>query len=1514
MAKINKDNQQITSPNQPELIHDNERLGKHRHRGVQQAGLDKKLPESKQASGVALAKRSSVSLETLSRPDFDLSTGTSTSGTSERQSKSTGEFYFGNDPLSKQQIIDQLAQEQSSIYCIRSLEDLEKHGLIQQVWLENGQLQKAEGRLFDNEPITLVFDLTTMSPGDIASFNDILQVGPKCNDKPLGDQVRRVFLVNDRMLKGTQAANPDLWRRLGQMSQPVIPQKAAQNDNTADSRLDETLLAQHTTESIPENKAVVTIDFATVDDWYPYLFGSISLNEQGQLFFSEGALAGLADDTHLMFKNAPWDNDGFTEALATALRKGGFEANRHWISMPREISFSKDQISKTELNVWKERTVKESEAFTPQSPFVCINSHSIDSLKNRFRVEGTSVVRADMLANLLNGCHQLVITSKLDQQQWLWLLTQLEQLPEEQRPSVYTNVARERLLSPEAERLWQTAEESGDQSGHARPESHLTYEISPTDTMEFLQQVNLTSQNEFIFTLSDTPLMEALANGTPLIFSGLERNPKLAAMLETLLLPSPYLFIHGHKVDLPKANVTFIRPAQSTGSALIDQVFKSQDPQRQPPENPIYSLLNSLPRPSQKTYPAVPPWSSSSFQHQFEQQAETERQLDGSDRIMPCHQRKALHVLLAKAYRGDSAVYSFIKAKIAQHYPDQPVNSRANRSALQQWLIRHPEPELKDIKADFWTLARHCPAEVHQSIRKFEKTDNASIQALATYLVSAAGRSRQSWLARRLKVNLNSARKQSFFDGRVRSTLRDALIANKTSLKHGSVISETVASVERSINDVLVSDQSDQQKSQKIKDILAPIFQNDRLPPHCEDLPTALLSNQRHTQSWQERRLVHLANRVQEYPMVFLQGEAGAGKTFMAQAIAARAGYPDCQVMQMGPHRTTEELFGGTQLISQQTDNKADHHTEFREGPLLQWALSKNPPLLVLDEANLAPDGLLAPLAGLTREPPVIHYQGREYPLTKNHRIILTGNPDHYEGRHLDTTLKSRIPTFFYHPLPDTVLARSIILPGLPREWSDATKQQACDRLLTLFNHFKALVPGDLTTPRDIKDVLTTVHQILRYYPAASHLPTERSKYELDDITEAQVNALIHRAFMDSLGGAVTGDFQQRLTSLNLWYQGQYPEDSSVVTGADQTFEQFLQALQAENRDADFSPEPVRQLVYRYWQSLDKNEGGRTATLVEGPAGWGKDFILDRTIRLWQKRQTQQQQSVTPFIHINANPNQWSTLVDSVKQAMSQGQLIAISELNLIPSSYLEGLFNDVLTGHAAPGFRLFATINPGSFDGREALSPALKSRCTQVKLGALSQQALEGLIQRLPGMPEGLPQWLSGHFHQLANALDAQNSPVQLSLDDLFSTAKHLAKQSHEQSPQQRPDQWQSAFQQHLSLPFRALTTPLPGLQDTTTALAQAHKKQQRRLDLERIANGVPGLPAPITVKFGHAARSEQREVTVLPNITDQEMMTTVQTVLNTTVKSSNSRHDSPARTSREKTEKPDHGTSYSF
>ncbi|USE35133.1 hypothetical protein [Endozoicomonas sp. SCSIO W0465] len=171
MTRIDNNNQQTTDSQQPEFTTATDG-GKRNYlsRTATQAALDKQLPESKQTPDVALIERSPIASKATFSTDFERSPVDSTSKTSDHQSKSSGEFYFANDPLAKQQIIDQLALEQPSIYCIRSLDDLEKHGLIRQFWLENGQLHQAKGRLFADQPITLVFDLTTMSPGDIASL------------------------------------------------------------------------------------------------------------------------------------------------------------------------------------------------------------------------------------------------------------------------------------------------------------------------------------------------------------------------------------------------------------------------------------------------------------------------------------------------------------------------------------------------------------------------------------------------------------------------------------------------------------------------------------------------------------------------------------------------------------------------------------------------------------------------------------------------------------------------------------------------------------------------------------------------------------------------------------------------------------------------------------------------------------------------------------------------------------------------------------------------------------------------------------------------------------------------------------------------------------------------------------------------------------------------------------------------------------------------------------------------
>ncbi|CAB1097865.1 unnamed protein product [Ectocarpus sp. CCAP 1310/34] len=105
--------------------------------------------------------------------------------------------------------------------------------------------------------------------------------------------------------------------------------------------------------------------------------------------------------------------------------------------------------------------------------------------------------------------------------------------------------------------------------------------------------------------------------------------------------------------------------------------------------------------------------------------------------------------------------------------------------------------------------------------------------------------------------------------------------------------------------------------------------------------------------------------------------------------------------------------------------------------------------------------------------------------------------------------------------------------------------------------------------------------------------------------------------------------------------------------------------------------------------------------------------------------------------------------------AMRKGELILLDELSLADDAVLERL-NSVLEpgrsitlaekggegavgGHgaaetvvAAPGFRVMATMNPGGDFGKRELSPALRSRFTEVWVPALSdREDMEGVVQK---------------------------------------------------------------------------------------------------------------------------------------------------------------------------------------
>ena len=1405
--------------------------------------------------------------------------------------------YFIEDDTQRQQVLESCRHTGSGpVIMLRSPADLDHHNLTSTlICREDGRVHQAPGRLLAEQPFTLVLDLTVMSPGQIASLNDLLAQPRYFLGEPLKDSVRLVALVSPSMLEpGPGKPGPDCWRRL--LAFPTLypastPAGKRLMKKNAVVKSDEVLLAERvqmladaaSLAGQSGDSATKTIDFTDGDAWRTRLFGGLTLNAEGKLCFRAGQLAGLDEYQPVILRDAPWDNPDFTTALTTAMREGGFEANGSWVTLPDSLRWFRKDSSPEEIALLRQQFVQKKRSplspargVTPDSA-VYLNPVSLADALCDTQIHNGAIYSSDTLKQLLSGCQTLCLTEPLTDVQWLRLLRRLERLD---NPPDLIDLTREArgfkpVLQPDIQCQVYPHE--------ALPKlgkTHKTWRITAqTQWSSLWQNTQLASQNELRFEVHDTPLLKALKEGEPVAFYGLETCPELMARLESLLAYPPYLFINGQKVLLPRAKVTFLWPEWATQpksplwkNALAQGVLLSP-PASEP--HPMMELLENLPPSTQKRYPAKPPWQGEDFNALLTRQVEQEVLEDGAKAKLPVHYRKALHSLLIKAYRGDDEMYGYLKCRVRELHPDVPPETAANRDALKQWLGQHPVIDRRLLERHFWSLIRHCPVSSFSELLPdgFNKPDKAALDRLACYLVGAAEPGQRKVLARCLMVNLRASSALRYYQGARRSRLRDALLAAGGRRKSSEAVSEQARSLDQRIGLIVENNPDQKQAIDSTAAALKGYFPEELLQGDFRDLAQALVLGSRGQRDRQQRRIRRLAGRVQQHPLVFLQGEAGAGKSHMARVVAEQlrqgAGQertPPPEVLSLGPETSAGKLFGQADIHK---DISGDASSTFEPGPVLRWAMSDNPPLLVLDEANLAREGVLAPLAGLLETPPRISYQGQDYQLSDRHRVILTGNPEHYDGRHMDSTLKKHMLTLYYRPLDQDMLAESIIQPALPTHWSDSLKDQGTRAILSLYRQYAGLLP-DALSPRDLQDVLCRINQTLRHHQQGLATADGTDAVETGDLTADPSPEALHQvvfdAFSDSLGGRVPADDHNRFHALGQWYKAHFPCDSSLMESKKAAFQNFLEQLRKEKPKADLNSAPVVQLVQQYWQFLDLQQDqprGRRSLLVEGPAGWGKDFILDCVLALWK----QQLPASAPFVHINASPNQWDALEKAARTAMEKGQKLVISELNLLPSRFLEGLFNEVLTsGTAQPGFALFATVNPSSFGGREALSTALKSRCTQVRLAPLSEPDLRGLLSRRTNNLS-LPGWLSTRYQSLSELLEQRHAPVQLGQDDLFRAADILNHTTQEN--------WPGAFKTTFGLALQAAGLTMDALEqrliDSVEPMKDGRGERREKLSLSLNKE----QPEPLTIELlapdADPAWDAGRHILYLPDTADE-------------------------------------------
>ncbi len=445
--------------------------------------------------------------------------------------------------------------------------------------------------------------------------------------------------------------------------------------------------------------------------------------------------------------------------------------------------------------------------------------------------------------------------------------------------------------------------------------------------------------------------------------------------------------------------------------------------------------------------------------------------------------------------------------------------------------------------------------------------------------------------------------------------------------------------------------------------------------------------------------------------------------------------------------------------------NFGDKKTKLLPGCLQRWAetpsVDQQPVVLIIDEANLMSPGALNSLKSMFGSGRSINNGGQKAGLlSPNHRVIVTGNPESLAGRNLDSFIRQYGVPFYYLPFDDGFLKDCILKPRIMTlpVLSAVQKKHCLDMAMTLWQKYRTLLPEHEFTPRDLHDISD---KLAFYLQCSSH-------EHIDDVDNSAINTLIWESFMATLGGEVSLGKRYKLDALKLWFSAHFGLDTSVVKGATDKFEGFYTKLKLNSaRKPDmrfsFSGQGVRDLAMPLWRQLEQIElekasktccQGKHATLIEGPAGRGKDQLL--RLLLQQKLETAEPGIQEPIM-ANAGSSSWQGLKEKIARARDEGRIIIISELNLLSSEYLEGELNDVLTGVAAPGFHLFATVNPIDYGGRHSLSSALSSRFIICRIDDYDKNELIA-IARLsmtdsPDLARQLAIWHKGLCDQLRNA-----------------------------------------------------------------------------------------------------------------------------------------------------------------
>ncbi|MBO9493173.1 hypothetical protein J7438_03570 [Thalassotalea sp. G20_0] len=1282
----------------------------------------------------------------------------------------------------------------AEIHLIQSFEDLSRDNLRQRIHLEvGGKCQRSPGKLFDNSrPIRLVVDLQKMHPSDTVALNDLLDPeSPALNKIRLGSHVEILVLVQKKQLHtgNTFSLGADTCRRINRVDNTWDYQKKLASLTSVPeahpSILDISPCAPDENNPSHENeKCSINLCHGSVP-WRPTLLGSYGVKADHGFGWEAGVIEREVPKK-LWITDAPEEDPAFTQALRNIKITREIEVQGEKLSLPEEMFFRVRQSGGED----RSRLLGSIRlaANIPDGPLITINSANVKSWLSTVGIndKGESCEHHP-LEEAIQAGGSIVVTSSLQEAQWTQLLHRLTTLMEAKETKVPLTLLETRqpdsLFPARPDSSPQLAGEafeqmirilrSEDHEGlvndlfNRHPEAEIVRVNPETTLTQLVNNPHITSEARYQYGFRWSGLMKALQSNKPVILCGLEQNPRLQLELETLLLKPGHFFVNGSKEQIPAdSRIYLVWPEGVRTESLVWHSAIAREVAVTPPVpehsqawnelkeglEKLHSALRTLPeRFATINWPAL----SDALVQSVLDEANAIVTEEGGTEALPVHYRKAIATLVTHVARKEKQVRAFAKSITRQIWPDHNgywvdidkltavlgdghlINSAYITSngwelvdMFGEGFFSHPEPMALDYnqpghrKTLIALLCRHAPKVYQRALKKRLGCDDELLNTLpeATYRSSVITR-----------------------------ILNNALYAGWDFRKQqSSPVQTRLDNLSTSILRIQQNASANQQRN-LIRSLLERQFINA-----SDDDPSVLeqiLSKRISQHSRGLRRLARLKRRIRGNKLITLEGTTGTGKSYLAHQAAKSSG--PTFTLTIGPGAEESHLLKRW-VWQHQGDDRG--MTE-QAGIILKWARTEPGPgemvTLVVDEANLAANLLDNVLAGIWSANPHIFCGSERVDISPQHRVVFTCNPGAYSGRSEQTVLQDRGIRVHYPALSPEFLKEQVVLPTLNRIFhgtsltglDDAAARQTADTVMELQKQLKLLLPDRVFSPRDLTDVCGWMACQLHY--------TARR------VTQTRLDDMVWNGFNSVIAHSLNKQTQASYQILKLWFEHRYEARKlpTTVTGydlrLDQLYEKFCHYVNRAKPEFDTSSQSVKSLMQTLAQDLDRlrlehesgvRHSGRRATLVEGPAGRGKDATLKLLLDMWDD--SDETSRPTDVRYFNAGDCDWAELKQAIREAQQEGTVLVVSELNMISSADLEGELNDVLTEPCTPGFHLFATTNPPEYSGRSAFSPALNDRFRIIRIDDYNEQELGKIARQL--LPPENPDQTAEHIAAL--------------------------------------------------------------------------------------------------------------------------------------------------------------------